>query len=85
MEDEDLAINETNGADISEEQVIEQQIVPFMGDDLAAALVPGGNIYITLAGMCIEVRLDALWEMVEDVREACRNTPYSLQMRLLVK
>jgi hypothetical protein len=51
----------------SEEQVIEQQIAPFMGDDLAAALVPGGNIYITLAGMCIEVRLDALWETVEDV------------------
>jgi hypothetical protein len=52
MEDQDQTTNETNGADISEEQVIEQQIVPFMGDDLAAALAPGGNIYITLPGMC---------------------------------
>src|SRR5579859_6588258 len=33
-------------------QVIEQQIVPFLGDDLAAALTPGGIIYISLPGMC---------------------------------
>ena len=52
MEDEDQTTNSTNGADIPEEQAIEQQIVPFMGDDLAAALAPGGNIYITLPGMC---------------------------------
>jgi hypothetical protein len=52
MEDEDQTTNGTNGADIPEEQAIEQQIVPFMGDDLAAALATGGNIYITLPGMC---------------------------------
>ena len=52
MEDENQTTNGTNGADIPEEQAIEQQIVPFMGDDLAAALAPGGTIYITLPGMC---------------------------------
>ena len=52
MEDEDQTTNGTNGADIPEEQAIEQQIVPFLGDDLAAALAPGGTIYITLPGMC---------------------------------
>ncbi len=58
MEDEDQTTNETNGTDISEEQVIEQQIVPFMGDDLAAALAPGGNIYVTLPGMCTALGLN---------------------------
>src|SRR5260370_40716895 len=58
MEDEEQTTNETNGTDISEEQVIEQQIIPFMGDDLAAALAPGGNIYITLPGMCTALGLN---------------------------
>ena len=58
MEDEEQTTNETNGADISEEQVIEQQIIPFMGDDLAAALAPGGNIYITLPGICTALGLN---------------------------
>jgi len=46
--------SETNDTDIDipEELVIEQQIVPFLGDDLAAALTPGGIIYISLPGMC---------------------------------
>lgn len=52
MEDEEQTTNDANGADIPEEQAIEQQIVPFMGDNLAAALATGGNIYITLPGMC---------------------------------
>jgi len=49
-----LEANDTNGsdADIPEEQAIEQQIVPFLGDELAAALTPGGVIYISLPGMC---------------------------------
>src|SRR5260370_16099254 len=38
--------------DIPEEQAVEQQIVPFLGDDLAAALPAAGMIYITLPGMC---------------------------------
>ena len=52
MEDEEQTANGTNSADIPEEQAIEQQLVPFMGDDLAAALGTGGSIYITLPGMC---------------------------------
>lgn len=49
-----LEANDTNGSDtdILEEQVIEQQIVPFLGDDLTAALTPGGFIYISLPGIC---------------------------------
>jgi hypothetical protein len=58
MEDDNQTTHEMNGADISEEQVIEQQIIPFMGDDLAAALAPGGNIYITLPGMCTALGLN---------------------------
>ncbi|HLX56148.1 MAG TPA: phage antirepressor N-terminal domain-containing protein [Ktedonobacteraceae bacterium] len=58
MVDEGRTIHGTNGADISEEQVIEQQLVPFMGDDLAAALAPGGHIYITLPGMCSALGLN---------------------------
>jgi hypothetical protein len=38
--------------EVLDEQAIEQQIVPFMGDELAAALTPGGNIYITFPAMC---------------------------------
>ena len=51
MQDEDPTTHATNGTDISEEQVIAQQMVPFMGDDLAAALAPDGHIYITLPGI----------------------------------
>jgi P22_AR N-terminal domain len=58
MQDEEPTTRETNDPDISEEQVIEQQIVPFMGDDLAATLAPGGHIYITLPGMCSALGLN---------------------------
>ena len=58
MEDEEQTTHATNGTDTSEEQVIEQQIVPFMGDDLAAAFAPGGHIYITLLGMCSALGLN---------------------------
>ena len=46
--------NHTNDrdTDIPEEQALEQQIVPFLGDELTAALTPGGIIYISLPGMC---------------------------------
>lgn len=33
------------------ERIVEQRIVPFIGDELAAALTSGGNIYITLPGI----------------------------------
>ncbi len=47
-----------NDADIPEERAIEQQIIPFMGDDLAAALAAGGSIYISLPGMCTAMELN---------------------------
>src|SRR6266699_6925042 len=49
---------EQNGTDdIPEEQATEQQLVPFMGDDLAAAMAPGGSIYISLPGICAALGL----------------------------
>lgn len=58
-QDYDIEENNTNDTDIDipEEQVIEQQIVPFLGDNLAAALTPGGIIYISLPGMCKAIGL----------------------------
>src|SRR5712692_11016691 len=50
-QDPNIEANDTD-IDIPEEQVLEQHIVPFLGDDLAAALTPGGLIYISLPGMC---------------------------------
>lgn len=49
---------EINGSAIAEERAIEQQVIPFMGDDLAAALGTGGNIYLTLPGMCSALGLN---------------------------
>jgi len=63
MEDEEHGTNDANGTDIPEEQAVEQQIVPFMGDDLAAALATGGNIYITLPGMCNALGLNTRGQM----------------------
>ena len=37
-----------NDADILEEQAVEQQVIPFLGDELLAAMTAGGIIYITL-------------------------------------
>jgi hypothetical protein len=54
-EEQDALDMQENGeadADIPEEQAVEQQIVPFLGDDLAAAMTAAGMIYITLPGMC---------------------------------
>jgi hypothetical protein len=59
MQDEDQTTHATNGTDISEERVIAQQLVPFLGDDLAAALAPGGHIYITLPGICNALGLNS--------------------------
>ena len=38
--------------DIPEEEASQQEIIPFMGDELAAALTPGGIVYISLPGVC---------------------------------
>lgn len=50
--------DDTSGADVPEEQPIEQQLIPFMGDELAAAMTAGGTIYITFAGMCTALGLN---------------------------
>jgi P22_AR N-terminal domain len=38
--------------EIPEEEASQQEIIPFMGDELAAALTPGGIVYISLPGIC---------------------------------
>ncbi len=38
--------------EIRREQALEQKPVPFWGDELAAAMTAGGNIYIALPAMC---------------------------------
>jgi len=51
-------VEDQNGTDdIPEEQAAEQQLVPFLGDDLAAAMATGGSIYISLPGMCAALGL----------------------------
>lgn len=37
---------------IPQERAIEQRPVPFLGDELAAAMTAGGAIYVALPGMC---------------------------------
>lgn len=46
-----------------EEQAVEQQLIPFMGDELAAALTSTGSIYITLPAMCSALGLDLKGQM----------------------
>lgn len=48
----------TPSAVIPREQAIEQKPVPFLGDELAAALTAGGSIYITLPGICRALALN---------------------------
>ena len=55
--DEHDALHEQFPA-ILEEQITQQQIVPFLGDDLAAAMTAEGAIYVTLTGMCSALGLD---------------------------
>jgi len=37
---------------VLQETAIEQRIIPFEGDELAAAMSPGGTIYVSIAGIC---------------------------------
>ena len=66
-------MEEQNGTDdILEEQATEQQLVPFMGDDLAAAMAPGGSIYISLPGLCAALGLNTqaqLRQAIEELRD----------------
>ncbi len=44
--------NQDLEAPIEEEYALEQRVIPFMGDDLAAALTPNGGIYFNFTAMC---------------------------------
>jgi antirepressor protein len=82
-EDEELAasvVDETNGADVPEEQPVDQQIVPFMGNELAAAMTAGGTIYITFPGMCTALGLNVRGQTqrvqrTRTLRQALRRIP----------
>lgn len=45
------------------ERIMEQRPIPFMGDELAAALTSGGNIYITLPGIARALGLNTQAQM----------------------
>ncbi len=47
----------TDDTEAIEEHAIDQRLVPFLGDELAAAMITGGNIFITLPGMCAALGL----------------------------
>ena len=46
-------------APTEEDYPLEQRVIPFMGDELAAALTQTGGIYISLPGMCGALGLNA--------------------------
>jgi len=48
---------------ILEEQSVNQQVIPFEGDDLAAAQSPTGEIYISLPGACAALGLNTVGQM----------------------
>ena len=48
QQDQEPSNTSGNDADILEEQAVEQQDIPFFGDELLAAMTAGGIIYITL-------------------------------------
>jgi antirepressor protein len=51
-DEQERDVDATPPMEIPHEQAIQQRPVPFMGDELAAAMTAGGNIYITLPGVC---------------------------------
>jgi len=42
---------------IPEEPIERQEVIPFQGDELAAAMTTSGDIYVTLAGVCTAIGL----------------------------
>jgi hypothetical protein len=50
--EEQSTINGETTLAIPEEQAIDQQIIPFLDDELPAALATSGNIFISLPGIC---------------------------------
>lgn len=63
MSDDDQPRQDDSGRgaelEIPRERAIEQRPVPFLGDELAAAMTAGGAIYIALPGMCRALGLGA--------------------------
>ena len=49
QQDQEPSDASENNADILEEQAVEQQVIPFFGDELLAAMTARSIIYITLA------------------------------------
>jgi hypothetical protein len=50
-QNEEQTPNDQSSA-VPQEQVIDQQLIPFLDDELPAALATRGNIYISLPGIC---------------------------------
>ncbi len=47
-----MNIDDHQEISVQEETAIDQRIIPFEGDDLAAAIVQNGTIYISIPGLC---------------------------------
>ncbi len=67
-------------ADATEDQPIEQQLIPFMGDELAAAMTAGGVIYVTFPGICTALGLSVEGQLqrirrTDALRSALRRIP----------
>jgi hypothetical protein len=66
--------------EIVTEEAREQKIVPFMGDDLVAALTMPGDIYISLPGMCSALGLNTQGQLqriqrTEELAKGLRRIP----------
>jgi len=58
QQEQNQDVDLTPAVAIPHEQAIEQKPIPFLGDELAAALTAGGSIYITLPGICRALALN---------------------------
>lgn len=66
--------------EIIAEDALEQRVVPFMGDDLAAARTEAGGIYLSLPGICRALGLTAQAQLrritrTPNLRRALRRIP----------
>ncbi|HUY78814.1 MAG TPA: phage antirepressor N-terminal domain-containing protein [Ktedonobacterales bacterium] len=62
-EPSNAGIEDTEDDEAPEEQAIDQRPVPFLDDELAAAMTTGGSIFITLPGMCAALGLSLKAQM----------------------
>ncbi len=63
MDENEQQNRDLEEAPIEEEYALEQRVIPFMGDDLAAALTPNGGIYFNLTAMCNALGLNTRGQM----------------------